>query len=259
MSTATRQPGNLGLVLELPEDRPKLWWHRYVDPITTPIPAVFGHYDKISSWGMLANDQYGCCAWASSAHEVMVQNAAQNPARIVTFTDANVLSDYASTGFNPVTGENDNGTNMFQLYAYRKNNGIIDAAGTRHRIQAFLECREDKDILAAATYMFGTVGIGIKVYDWAEKQFANHQPWDVQRGGVFKGGHAIPVVGRKANGNFLVVTWGELQEMTPEFYEKMAVSTFVGVTQDYLTGDLSPEGLHSTQLAQDLPKLDWIN
>lgn len=256
MSTATRQPGSYGLNLELPEDRPTLWWHRYVDPITTQIPKVFGHYDKVTTWGMFANDRYGDCAWASSAHEVMVQNAANG--RIVTFTDENVLSDYASTGFDPLSGQNDNGTNMFQLYAYRKNNGIIDAAGTRHRIQAFLECREDADVLAAATYLFGAVGIGIRVYDWAEKQFANHQPWDVQPGGTVVGGHAIPVVGRKANGNFLVVTWGALQEMTPAFYEKYAVSTFVGVTQDYLTGDLSPEGLHSLQLAQDLPKLDSI-
>lgn len=257
MVSNTRQAGLYGLN-DAPDDRPKLWWHNYVDPIATPIPAgPLGHVDLVKDWGMLANDRYGCCAWASAAHEVMLQNAANK--RTVTFTDDNVLSDYASTGFDPKTGANDNGTNMFQLYTYRKNTGVIDSTGIRHRLSAFLEIKPgNDDELAAAIYLFGVVGIGIKVYDWAEQQFANHQVWAPQRGGKLMGGHAIPIVGRTASGNFQAVTWGGVQELTPDFFREYTTSAFVGITQDYLTGDKSPEGLDSALLLQDLPKLDNI-
>jgi len=252
----TRPVGKLGLT-EAPDDRPKLWWHRYVDPIDVHIPdGPLGHADKVADWGMLANDRAGDCAWAMAAHEVMVLNAANS--RSVQFTDDDVLSDYAAgTGYDPKTGANDNGTNMFQLYMYRKNIGVVDHAKVRHRIQAFLEITPDKiEEVAAGVYMFGSVGIGIRVYDWMEEQFQAGEPWSPQRGGKFKGGHAIPVVGRKANGNYVVVTWGTLQEITPEFYLRYTTSAFVGVTQDYLTGDKTPEGLDSAKLIMDLPKID---
>lgn len=251
-----RTVGQLGLHPSDP-DRPKLHFHRYVDVSGIKVPKVFGHYDKVSEWGMLGNDQYGDCAWASAAHEVMVQNAANN--RTVTFTDANVLSDYtADTGFNPADPSTDRGTNMFDLYQYRKNTGVIDSAGNRHKIVAFLELEPNQDELAAAAYLFGVAGLGIYVYDWAQQQFANGQPWSFRRGGNLEGGHAVPVVGRNAAGNWLTVTWGQLQEMTPAFVEKMANTVMVGLTEDYLTGEKSPEGLDSQALLKDLPLLQRI-
>lgn len=252
-------PYKLGLTPS-PADRPKLIFdHYFPKHEKIQVPTVFGHQDKVSSWGMLGNDRYGDCAWASSAHEVMVQNAANG--RTVNFTDANVLSDYsAGTGFNENDPSTDQGTNMYDLYQYRLKTGIVDSTGTRHKLAAFMEIEPTSQAeLAAAAYTLGVAGIGIKVYDWAQQQFADGQAWSYKRGGNLEGGHAIPVVGRNAAGNWLVVTWGQIQEMTPAFFSKMVTSVFVGVTQDYLTGDKSPEGLDSQKLIADLPIIRDIN
>src|SRR3954453_12473384 len=62
-----------------------------IDAIPRP-PRTFGHEagpQKLGSgWGMLGNDNYGCCVWAGAAHETMLWNAAAD--RKVAFRDVDV-------------------------------------------------------------------------------------------------------------------------------------------------------------------------
>lgn len=226
------------------------------------IPDNFGHDNAVATWGMLANDRFGCCVWADAAHQTILLN--EEVGRTVIFSDGSVLSDYsAATGFDesqtdPVTGENptDQGTDMQVAASYRRRIGVLDATGVRHKVGAYVALKPgDPDQLAAAAYVFGgAVSIGIRVPDYAETQFAAGQPWDVRPGVLpnIKGGHCIPVVGRR-NGTFDVVTWGRIQQMTVAFYRQFCDEGIVYLSTEFLNAaGKSPEGFNLDQLLTDL-------
>lgn len=126
----------------------------YVDLAKLPtIPNEFGHEGLIKDWGMLANDMAGCCVWSGACHETMLDNA--EAGRAILFTPENTLSDYATTGYDPKTGLNDNGTVTLDALNYRRNTGVIDSVGARHKIAAFVEIEKGNlEELYAAMYLF---------------------------------------------------------------------------------------------------------
>ncbi|MBO0878932.1 MAG: hypothetical protein J2P17_00800 [Mycobacterium sp.] len=235
-------------------EAPRLKLSDYVDvqAVLPKIPPVFGHQSTVSQWGMYGNDQYGDCVWAGAGHEHLLWNAANN--RTIAFTDDNILSAYSAvTGFNPDDPSTDQGTDMLTAAKYRQQTGLTDAAGNMHKIGAYLALKPgDINELAAASYLFGAVGIGIVVTDRAMEQFQNGQPWKPVWCAHVEGGHYVPVVGRNADGNFVAVTWGALQELTPKYYVKQSDEVIAYVSQDYLTADKSPEGFDQAALVADL-------
>src|SRR5882672_3440194 len=187
-----------------------------------PVPTlVFGRPDLIKNWGMLANDRIGCCVLSGALHETMLWRA-WGGAEIPAFTDANVISDYSAvTGYNPSDPSTDNGADMQKAASYRKKIGIVDAAGQRHQVAAYVSLKAgDVDQLALAAFMFGAVGLGVEMPTSAMDQFDQNEPWDVVSGSYVEGGHYIPCCGRNHAGNFLVVSWGRLQAVTPAFIKK---------------------------------------
>lgn len=232
--------------------------HKVVLP---KIPVEFGHERLVTAWGMLGNSQYGDCVWAGAAHETMLWNLESG--RTVNFSDDSVLSDYSAvTGFDPsqtdpVTGENptDGGTDVQEAASYRRRVGILDATGKRHQIAAYLALTPgDPDQLAAAAYIFGAVGIGIRVPDYAEDEFNAGRPWDTRPGVApnIVGGHYIPVISRR-NGMFDVVTWSRVQPMTENFYRQFCDEAIVYLSTEFLSAaGSSPEGFKLAQLQADL-------
>lgn len=223
------------------------------------IPAEFGHERLVASWGMLANDHVGCCVFAGGGHETILWN--DEAARRVNFTDGSILSDYSAvTGYDPAQtqpdGSNatDQGTDMQVAASYRRRIGLLDATGARHKVGAYVGLTPgNPDQLAAAAYIFGAVGIGLRCPDYMEDEFAAGQPWDVRLGNAnIVGGHYVPVVGRLANGNFLVVTWGQIQQMTPMFFRRFCDEGIVYFSPEFTTAGKSPEGFNLAQLVADL-------
>lgn len=217
------------------------------------IPEVFGHDNLVSEFGMLGNDTVGDCVFAGAAHETMLWN--REVGRDVEFTTDTVLAEYSKlTGYNPEDPSTDQGTDMQAAASYRRRIGVRDTAGRRHRIGAYVALTPgDPDQLAAATYIFGAVGVGLRFPDYAMTEFESGQPWAVRYGSPqIDGGHYIPVVGRGANGNFHTVTWGRVQEMTPGFYRRYCDEALVYFTEEFLTAGVSPEGFDRAQLLIDL-------
>jgi hypothetical protein len=216
-----------------------------------PLPATFGHEGLISSWGTLGNDDYGDCVWAGAAHETMLLN--KEAGVVVSFTDAAVLSDYtAVTGFNPNDPNSDDGTDVQTAAAYRQKTGVIDAAGNRHKIAAYLALDPGNlDHLYYASYLFGAVGIGIQFPESAMDQFSAGQPWDVVKGASIDGGHYIPLVARRDDG-LHVITWGKNQTMTENFLRTYCDEAVAYISQEALVNQKSPEGFDYVQLSQDL-------
>jgi len=223
---------------------------------TLPVaPKSFKLFTTVSDWqGMLGNDRYGDCVWAGADHETILWNAERGQA--VRFTEQNALSDYSAvTGFNPNDPNSDQGTDMQQAASYRRKTGVTDASGKRHTVAAYLAITPgNKDELKQAIYLFSNVGIGIEFPDYAMYQFNAGKSWHLQRGGTIEGGHYIPAVGY--DGRYVyVVTWGKVQKMSWGFFAKYCDEAIVYLSDEFLTGALSPEGFNLSALNNDLAQL----
>ena len=227
--------------------------------LPTP-PLKFGHFaikdasNKLKPWGILANDVHSDCIFAGAAHETMVFNNAGG--RIVNFADANVLADYAAvTGYDG-TPATDQGGDMVEAASYRRKIGVLDATGVRHKIDSYVALLPgDVGQLALAAYLTGAVGVGLSLPRSADDQFDEAMPWSVIPGDTKGPGHYVPCIGRNGVGNFLVITWGRLHAMTPEFYHAYCDEALAYISLETLTNNLSPEGFNAAQLGQNLAAL----
>jgi hypothetical protein len=220
-------------------------------------PAVFGHSGEVDAFHMLGNDKAGCCVWAGAAHEHMLWTSTWGRKRS-RFLTKNVLSDYSAvTGFDPAKPDTDNGTDMKDAASYRRKTGIVDATGKRHTIDAYAALQVGNvDQAILAMYLMGAAGIGFQFPDQAMDQFDAHQPWTVPAKPKINGGHYVSGVGRNAAGNFLVVTWGRVQEMTPAFYERFCDEAVAYISLEILNDkNLSPEGFDANTLRKQLASL----
>lgn len=207
-------------------------------------PVGFGHYETVTDWQMLGNDQYGDCVWAGGDHETMMINAMNQ--RTVSFTEENALADYAAvTGFNPDDPNTDQGTDMHAAMDYRRGTGLVDAQGQRHKIGAYVSLEPGNWAqMLEALRAFDFVAIGFEFPDYAMDEFNAGKPWTYRSGGQIDGGHYVPVVGRPHSWTIAVVTWGAVQLMGRRFYEHYSDEAYGIVTPETLDGTgRTPEGL----------------
>lgn len=230
---------------------------KYINARKLPRPPLeFGHDNLVRDWGMLANDDYGDCVLAGAAHETMLFALAGQRGE-VRFTDQAVLADYSAiTGFRPEDPDSDQGTDMQMAASYRRHTGIVDANGIRHKIAAYIALeRGDFEQLCLATWLFGAVGVGLQLPDYAVDQFDQHRPWTAEHRGEIDGGHYVPVVARR--GLIMCVTWGRLQGMTRNFYETYNDESIAYVSEETLIRRTGPdyrtdEGFDLDTLMDDL-------
>ena len=225
------------------------------------VPAIWGFDNVIprGSWGMLGNDQYGDCVWAGAAHEHILENAVAG--RSVQFTTSGVLSDYSAvTGFTPDDPSTDNGTEIRTALKYRQKTGIIDAAGARHTIGAYLALdttriqQGDFSELAESAFLFGAVALGIEVPDSAMTQFNDDQMWSYVAGSPIDGGHYVPLIAHRKH--LEVVTWGRVQPVGTRFLENYISEAWALVSPDFLNSSgETVQGFNLTQLNADLAQL----
>jgi hypothetical protein len=248
---------------KLPAKRDKrdLLFANYVQPVALPKPPPqFGHETLFGprAWGMLGNDEWGDCAWAGPAHETMLLT--KEGKRAVQFTTEGVLSDYsACTGFNPSAGppgrnKTDKGTAVRAMMSYRRESGIVDSTGKRHKIGAYLALDETNlQEIYLAIYLFQAVGIGFNFPESAFAQFDAGKPWDVVPNSPIKGGHYVCGIGKRRN--LEVITWGALQQMTPRFFRRYCDEAWTYVSNENLRGGHNLEGFDLAQLKADLKAL----
>jgi len=230
---------------------------RLSDYLTTlpPVPADnFGHETLVTQpWGVLGNDALGDCAIAGPGHETMLWNA--EAGQQVAFSDANTIADYSAiTGYNPADPATDQGSIVLDVLNYRRNTGLLDAAGARHKIGAFVSLEVGNlDHLYAALYLFGALGIGINFPGSAMDQFNDGQPWEVVPGASIDGGHYVPLVAKR--GNLLCVTWGRLQAVTETFLTTYMDEAYAMLSPEMLADGKSPGGFDLPALQADLQAL----
>src|SRR5262252_5326373 len=110
----------------------------YVNVDDIKPPRVFGHIDNKTDYLMLGNDQAGCCVVAGEAHEHMIWTKAVT-GKTCPFSTQIVLNEYkAASGWNGVSDDpTDTGLDMVAQAKRRRQIGILDANGTRHKIEAY--------------------------------------------------------------------------------------------------------------------------
>jgi hypothetical protein len=235
-----------------PVAEPKLKLKDYLTaPLPTP-PPNFGWDYLVKDWGMLANDSVGDCVIASGLHETLLWRASAG--QPTNLTPQCALDNYSAiTGYDPAKPSTDQGTDMQTAANYRVKHGLVDADGNTHQIAVWIGITLDQ--LAAVTWIFGAVGIGIQVPAYCQDQFSAGQPWTVQKANAkIEGGHAIPVVG-DANGMFKVVTWGQIQLVDPNFLAQYMDEGFCYLSTEELANGVNLDGFDLAQLQDDVKQL----
>ena len=229
-------------------------------------PEFFGHEGliKAGDWGMLGNDAAGCCVWAGGGHETRMWG--YEGGKPAYFSTKATLSDYSAvTGYDPsktdADGNNptDNGTDMVKAAQYRKDVGLLDGHGGRHKVGDFLSITPGnlEEHLAAA-YLFGAVGIGILFPDVFMDQFNAGKPWDIASKPATQDGHYIPLVAHRevlTRRMLPVVTWGKVQLMTEEAFANVNDESIVYISPEAMKGGKSPEGFDMAGLKEALTAL----
>lgn len=216
------------------------------------LPMRFGNmsYWNNWQWGMLGNDTAGCCVWAGFAHQCMMWGASEGNMD-VSFTAEQILGPkaYGETGYIEGDDSTDQGTDMAQACQFWKDNSFFG-----HTIRGFAEIDPSK--VAMATFIFGSSGIGLKMTQAQMDQFDHNEPWDPVPDSQEIGGHYVPIIGRNAHGNFLCITWGRLQAITPAFIEDACDEAVCQLSDDWLNAQQeTPRGLKLDDMVADMQSL----
>jgi hypothetical protein len=239
-----------------------------VSQLLPQVPAAFGHEDAVQKlgeqWGMLGNGPdnsvkqgfqgAGDCVFAGGDHEHMMWNA--EVGKKVAFTGANAISDYSKvTGYVIGDDSTDQGTIVRDALKYRQNTGLVDKGKKRHKLGAYVQLEPgNTDHVKQALYILSAVGIGFQFPSSAMQQFNDGKPWSVVAGAQIEGGHYVPVVAVRAGG-IVVITWGQLQLMTWQFFQKYCDEAWGLLSQEFLKAGKSPEGFDLAALQAYLPQL----
>lgn len=220
-------------------------------------PPVFGHVWNNSKVPMLGNDKAGNCVFATFAHLVQCMQRGIG-AEESAFTDESVLGDYSAvTGYNPADPKTDKGTYMRDGASFFRQTGVLDGAGVRHKIVAYVDIKlNDPDELFQACHDFGGVALGLKLPQSAIGQFAKKQIWNVPFNKKIAGGHAVALVGRNSVGNSIIATWTGITAATPNFMREFTDECVAFVSLEYLDAKgVNPRGYDRTQLEKMLAAL----
>jgi hypothetical protein len=229
-----------------------------------PLPESHRFVDdesKVSSWPMYKNDVCGDCTVAAMLHAISSMTAFSGvvPGGAM-FTDTEALKIYtAVSGYNPVTGANDNGATLASVCKYMVKTGAVDVNGRVHKLAAWAEVNAYTNLrlLKRVANAFGSAYLAIMCPYSAIDQFDAGQPWTFVPGSQIDGGHAIPLQYSAVNTGTMddetIVTWGAEQKMNEAFALNYLAEAVAIVSADDVNvqSGTNPVGLNLTQLVTD--------
>jgi hypothetical protein len=199
---------------------------------------------------MMANDRLGDCTCAAAGH--LIEEWTTYSGTGVTLSDSDIIAAYSSiTGYNPQTGQNDNGAVELDVLKYWRKTGF-----SGHKISVFVGLEPgNHDHIKASVYIFGGCYIGLALPISAQTQ----NVWSVPPGSLQGpgapgswGGHAVPVVAYDSLG-LTVVTWGALKQMTWGFWDAYCDESYGLLSPDWVNAKkIAANGFNLAQLKADL-------
>lgn len=232
-----------------------LLFSKYIDDTVLPKPAkkVYREYKTPEEAKLMyGNDQYGDCTCAGAANLLILATCHTGKVVIPTLTD--VLDMYtAISGFDLITGANDNGAAMTDALNHLRTVGL-----SGHKILAWAKINhKNLQHRKIACDLFGATYVGVQLPGQAQSQFENRQSWEVVENDTNEGGHAIIRTGYGALGDNYV-TWGKWDQKASAAWSLAYVEEeYVVITQDWFNSvtKLTPGGLDLATLESDLKLL----
>jgi len=184
--------------------------------------------------GWAAYEGCGDCFWAMLAHKIR-ENAKNARRPIPPISDLTVINQYAAySGYNPQTGENDNGTDPAGAYQYLQQQPFYDDNNVTYPFEIVIDLTPgDVKELWSAIWIFESVGVGVQLQEAQEEQFNNMTSWTYVAGSPIVGGHEVLV-----NGPDGLISWGVrvpwdvsfIQELNDESQATLSLDIYNQVT-----------------------------
>jgi hypothetical protein len=224
------------------------------------LPAPPDECDRtygITDWTDMANsgtDQpppavriCGDCAWAAAGHAIMAWSMGTTKKPLILSAQT-IVDAYASTGYNPGTGANDNGSNLIDTQEYWRTTGIGGnkiAAYAGVSIQGPLQVKE-------AIFYYGGCYIGVNLPGSAEQQTDANLAWTSPWFSPIVGGHCVQLLSYTAK-YLWCITWGKIQAMTWDFFFRYCDEAYAIVDPLWIgASGISPSNLNLDALIADL-------
>lgn len=231
----------------------------YHHGVHLPLTCVWA--SKVNRWPLYFNDSIGTCAVAAYAHSLICQTTNADGARNqVKPLPGSVIDTYSYiSGYNPVTGEGDDGCILLDALKYFRKTGI-----DQRRIGAFASVNyQDFEALFSAILLFGGVYAGFQlplgIIDqegtWTCPSLLSQRVDDWEPGSL--GGHAMYLGGYDSlKGTIEGVTWGKQVSLSLNFVQAYMDECYVLIGEAW-TNDVgfTPTGLNLKTLLQDVSKV----
>ena len=220
-------------------------------------PPAADHFARVSDWGLYGNDQFGVCGPTSLANQRKLvtgylTGVESSPTQDDVF---DLYRRSGNPGFDPATGEDDNGVDMQTMLEAAVDGGL---GGVKPLAFAAVDHTSIEEIRAAVA-VFGSVLYGVDLETAQQAQTDAGGPWDYKRSGEW-GGHAV-LGGRYSDSpddradRTGVVTWAELIDMTDMFVSHQLEEVWVVIWPEHLTDATFLEGVDLQALAADYEAL----
>ena len=224
--------------------------------LATAFPAPDG---SLPVWDgdALGNDVAGCCVFAGPGHMTTLVGALTGKPTVVT--KDMVIAVYSHlTGYNPVTGANDNGYVIRDMLDYWKSTGMFG-----HKILAYAGVNwKDSDEVAIAQWLgCGVIGgfqLPLASQNQADTQgrqlwYVPTTGWPSGKGPGTWGGHCIFIPGTSPGmdeGN----SWGEPTQWTIGWRTQCCDEMWIVILDDWaaLAGGTAPTGFALQDLLNDV-------
>ena len=217
-----------------------------------PLPASVDWTKGITDFGMMLNDQLGCCTIAAYYHALQIWST--NTITEQTESDNCVLQLYEQAdGYNPNNPSTDQGGVEQNVLSYLLNTGAPLNNGQRDKILAFIEVdpRNINDI-KRTIYDCGVCYIGFEVPSNILDQGEPPAVWNVDPNDAqIEGGHAVVACGFSDIG-IQIISWGKVYTMTYEFFSRYTDEAYAIADQFWI------DSTGKTPLGMDLQQLEYL-
>lgn len=214
------------------------------------VPDTVNQSLKVSSWGVMENDQIGDCTIAGAGHMEMTWTS--NAGALYTPPDSDIVTAYSAvSGYIPGQPSTDNGAFMIDVLNYWRKTGI-----SGHKIHAYNQVNVASSIqVRAALYLFGGLYVGVQLPESAMNATESGQCWSDTTDTNIIGGHAFNIVALDP-WTVSCITWGQVQMMTWAWLAKYCDEAYAIISNDWIesTG-IAPPGFNMKQLNNDLLEL----
>ena len=216
--------------------RPVLKLGKYLTSTLPAHPAQVDYLSRINAWDTYGNDQFnvgGPAAIANQRRQITkyLGGIEQAP----NLVDVLELYKILNRGFDPLTGDGDDGVNVADLLSEVIKHGI---GGTRAVGYLWVDVKNPEEVRAAIA-MAGSLLWGVDLDVAQREQADNHQPWDYVRGGEHSGRQVVLAGAytsdiRPGVVDCEVIAWGERHGVTDGFAARQLAEAWMVIWPEML-------------------------